>query len=214
MYETFEKLPESKKKQIIQVCIEEFAKNGYANTSTNTIVKRLGISKGLLFLYFTSKKHLYLYLVEYLTDIIVDEFFQVSKTGSQLASSVVFDNLGEFYKTLLQRNPYYILFMLEAFMNTPMEIRADVNEKHEGAHNHIMEHLDTTGFRKGVDPQAVVDLLHLSSFHIGQLLLKDFSNIEDFEKEAMGKNIQTYLDMFSKCMDIIKFGVYEDRPKH
>ncbi|HWQ80520.1 MAG TPA: TetR/AcrR family transcriptional regulator, partial [Anaerovoracaceae bacterium] len=64
---TFEKLSESRQEQILQVCMEEFIEKGYDNASTNTIVKRLGISKGLLFLYFKNKKNLYLYIVERLS---------------------------------------------------------------------------------------------------------------------------------------------------
>ena len=49
MYESFENLPEDKKKRIIEASIEEFAKKGYEKASTNNIVKTAGISKGILF---------------------------------------------------------------------------------------------------------------------------------------------------------------------
>jgi|HigsolmetaGSP11D_1036233.scaffolds.fasta_scaffold03254_2 AcrR family transcriptional regulator len=65
MYATqaFEKLPEAKKQHIVQICIEEFADNGYDRTSTDKIVEKAGISKGILFHYFTNKKNLFLYVV-------------------------------------------------------------------------------------------------------------------------------------------------------
>ncbi|HWQ73907.1 MAG TPA: TetR/AcrR family transcriptional regulator, partial [Syntrophomonas sp.] len=97
MYETFEKLPDGKKEQIIQVCIEEFVENGYKNASTNTIVKRLGISKGLLFLYFKNKKQLYLYLAEHLIKIIIQDYFGEYANGPVININI-FDHLGEYYK--------------------------------------------------------------------------------------------------------------------
>lgn len=207
MYETFEKLPDSKKEQILQVCIEEFARNGYTNTSTNTLVKRLGISKGLLFLYFKSKKDLYLYLVDYLTEVIVDFFFEESEAMESQKSLNSFGNLGEYYKILLQKKPDYILFMLEAFLNTPVDIRTEIETKHGKAHDHFLQHLNTDGFRKDVDLEAVANLLHLTTFHIGQMVFTDYRETDSINN--ISKNIETYLDMFSKCMDIIKYGVYE-----
>ena len=94
MYETFENLPESKREHILQVCIEEFARNGYINTSTNTIVKRLGISKGLLFLYFKSKKNLFLYIIDYLMELLTIEFFQRFSIDQQLEFLDIFDFMG------------------------------------------------------------------------------------------------------------------------
>ena len=51
--------------------------------------------------------------------------------------------------------------------------------------------------------QAVANLLHLTTFHIGQMVFMDYQETD------INRNIETYLDMFSKCMDIIKYGVYE-----
>jgi len=48
-----------KREQIIKCAIQEFANHSYADASTNTIVENAGISKGLLFHYYGSKKSLY-----------------------------------------------------------------------------------------------------------------------------------------------------------
>src|SRR5690554_1537972 len=68
MTEAFSKLEPSKQKQILRAALKEFAQHGYAQASTNTIVKEAGISKGMLFYYFTSKQDLFNYLVEYVLD--------------------------------------------------------------------------------------------------------------------------------------------------
>lgn len=66
--EAFKKLSEEKQELILKVCIEEFAKNGYDHTSTDVLTSKAGISKGILFHYFKSKKNLYLYIVKTITE--------------------------------------------------------------------------------------------------------------------------------------------------
>lgn len=54
-----------KRDRIINAAIEEFASFPYEKASTNNIVKNAGISKGLLFHYFTNKKVLYETLIRF-----------------------------------------------------------------------------------------------------------------------------------------------------
>ena len=57
--ERFHNLPEEKKERILTVASEEFSQKGYAGTSINSIVGRLGIAKGSLFQYFGTKDGLF-----------------------------------------------------------------------------------------------------------------------------------------------------------
>ena len=54
------------------MCIRLFAEYGYDATSTDQIVQEAGISKGILFHYFGSKKNLYLYIVRYANQLLTD----------------------------------------------------------------------------------------------------------------------------------------------
>jgi len=60
-YESFNKLPEAKKSAITASGVEEFSHKSYADVSTDEITKNCGISKGLLFHYFGSKKEFYFF---------------------------------------------------------------------------------------------------------------------------------------------------------
>lgn len=60
-YESFEKLPDAKKSVIVESGIAEFSCKSYADAITDEITKNCGISKGLLFHYFGSKKEFYLF---------------------------------------------------------------------------------------------------------------------------------------------------------
>lgn len=208
MYETFEKLPDGKKKQIIQVCIEEFVEKGYQNASTNTMVKRLGISKGVLFLYFKNKKNLYLYLVEQVMESLTQDYF--GEYGSGLVINInVFDNLGEYYKELMQKKPDIFLFMLQVFVNAPAELKEEIDARHNQVHDNIFRYMSSEGFRPGVDIRLVDDLLHMVSYYVGQLIINDLKGKDlTIIKDEIRKNIVCYTELFARYVDILKYGVY------
>lgn len=59
--ETFQNLSLERQEHILAVGIKLFSKNSYRDVSTEAITKACGISKGLLFHYFGSKKEFYFY---------------------------------------------------------------------------------------------------------------------------------------------------------
>lgn len=68
--EDFLRLSETKQNDITYAALREFSLYGYDLASTNRIVAQAGISKGILFKYFSSKENLFLVLVEkYLQEI-------------------------------------------------------------------------------------------------------------------------------------------------
>ena len=60
-FETFERLPADRRELITATGIGEFSRKAYQDVSTDEITKKCGISKGILFHYFGSKKEYYLY---------------------------------------------------------------------------------------------------------------------------------------------------------
>lgn len=212
----FDKLPASRKEEILKVCMEEFIQNGYHNASTNTMVKRLGISKGLLFLYFKSKKNLYLYLVEYLSRYMIEQYFRVFGDTKVLFIDI-FNNLGNYYKKMLFEEPVCLLFLLEAFLNAPPEMRDEVEARHCLAHDQVFRFLSKEGLRDGIDINLLIDLLHMVSYHVGQKIFEDFNEekklsgkgLSDAGKEDIRKYIDKYENMFFQYMDILGYGVYD-----
>lgn len=203
MYRTFENLEQSRKERILQVCIEEFARNGYEKASTNTIVKRLGISKGLLFLYFKSKKNLFLYLVEHISKSLTDEFLK-RFTGGDMLSLNALDNLGEYYFMIFREKPDTFLFMLEALLIPQPELRDEIDTRHALAHEHILGKINMNNIREDVEPQMIIDLLHMVSYHVGQMVFKDYKPGVDDLQELVSK----YADTYNLYIEIIKHGIY------
>ncbi len=66
-----------KKEQILNTALELFADNGYAGTSTSKIAKKAGVSEGLIFKHFGSKKNLLKELMIDTQENIYDLFSEI-----------------------------------------------------------------------------------------------------------------------------------------
>lgn len=86
----FNRLSAEKQERIMHACIEEFARAGYINASTNKMAKAAGISKGSLFKYFLSKKELY---VEVIDHILEDFFAYVQSKDHYLEEKDILERL-------------------------------------------------------------------------------------------------------------------------
>ena len=67
MNSKFFDLAKEKQDRMINAALKVFAENGYKGASTDDIVKEAGISKGLLFHYFSNKIGLYTFVYDYST---------------------------------------------------------------------------------------------------------------------------------------------------
>lgn len=61
---TWERLPEARRRAVIDAAEREFAARGFSHGSLNTIARDAGIAKGSLFQYFADKVDLYVHLSE------------------------------------------------------------------------------------------------------------------------------------------------------
>ena len=63
--ERFFDLKKEKQDRMINASLKVFSSAGYTHASTDEIVREAGVSKGLLFHYFTSKLGLFTFLYDY-----------------------------------------------------------------------------------------------------------------------------------------------------
>lgn len=59
----FAQLPLERRREILDIAAEEFARSGFEGTSYNKLLERLGIGKGSAYYYFESKRDLFLTVV-------------------------------------------------------------------------------------------------------------------------------------------------------
>lgn len=208
LYASFENQPEEKKLKIIKASIEEFSKKGYENASTNEIVKNAEISKGLLFHYFKNKKNLYLYLIDYVLEKLMQDFYEFAKNQPP----DLFDRLIEWGMKKLEiyfKNPTEYRFLAVAFLNIPKEVKKDLMERFEKINKEvlakILNGIDYTHFRKDIDKGKAINFIIVSIEAISNKIVEMYKNNFD---DAV-KNMDRIMEDFKEYMEILKNGVYD-----
>jgi len=130
MYATqaFVKLPESKKQHIVQICIEEFVEHGYDHTLTDRIVEKAGISKGILFHYFTNKKNLFLYMVRHASRILTEVVMEDTDVADGEDFFERIKRLVAAKQRLLLKYEKESRLVAEALMNPPRGLEKEMGE--------------------------------------------------------------------------------------
>lgn len=207
MYHNFENLSEDKKQRILEVCIQEFAEKGYEKASTNTIIKDAEISKGILFHYFGNKKSLFLYIVEYCIQFLITEY----RKYPLLRSGDIFDRLlesGMIKLKIYNTSPNISKVILQAFMNTPEGIRAEIQDKYKQISSEFMpsifEDIDLSKFQNGVNPKKALEIVMLFLEALQEKYNKEYKGRE---QELLG-DVDKIMEEYKEYIQILKYGIY------
>lgn len=200
----FFELNEDKQMKIFGAGLSEFAANGYENSSTNTIVRNCGISKGSLFKYFANKEDLYFYIL----DTVAAEYIEcLSKQAADL-SSELFRRITE-YSALefswYMENPEKGKLIISAFLKSNTEIYHKTVQRYgdrgADAYYALLKDVDMSGLR--CDGKKVIELL--------KWVLKGFT--EDFTENINANNCSLeqlkndYMQSLTEYIDILKLGL-------
>lgn len=215
MYSAFEKLSEEKRLLIINVCVQEFAQNGYEKTSTDIITTKAGISKGILFHYFKNKKNLYLYIVDYVVKFLTEKTLQTVK---EVKSTDFFDRIKEL--VLLKHHVTFEYFLesqllMNVYSNPPIAVKAEVEqlfakhiEKYGGAEiNELYKTrlLNEESLRDGITLEKITNMTLL----ILEQLVNKYINLYKLGQFDFLKNPEPLIKELDDYIDIIKNGVYK-----
>ena len=203
MSSKFLSLNPEKQERILNASLKEFAQKGYTNASTNEIVKSAGISKGLLFHYFSNKKELYLFLYNHFVDVLMEELFnELDFTErdifERLKSLMILKN------RLMARHPEVFNFMMSASMEASEEVKEALNnastELMNTSFGRLFDNIDLAKFREGTDIPRTINIIMwtLEGFSNQELekakkLNKEFLDFDEAFKEA-----EVYIDMLKK----------------
>lgn len=208
MDELFDKVPDDKKNRILSACIEEFANNGYENASTNTIVKKSGISKGLLFHYFGCKKNVFLCTLDYSIDNILNKYYSLS----QGKPSDLFERM--MWVSLLKMKMWYeepLMFKLifNAFINVPDELKEDIEDRYAKLNNEHMprffEGIDVSKLGQGVDINKAIEVAMLFLEGLSKKYMNQYKN---HSADEMLDNMGKLINDINEYFDILKNGIY------
>lgn len=198
----FFKLEPEKRERIINAATNEFAQKGFKNASTNEIVKNAGISKGLIFHYFQNKKQLYLFLYDYLMEIIVEEYFQ--KLWLDEKDFLKKMRMASLTKLeLFRKYPLIFKFFLTAYSETDDAVRDEVayrNQKlMESNLPRVCDNVDLSNVRDGIDPQKAFNLIVWALEGYANSKTPEFKTMGEKEFSDMVTELETYLEILKQC---------------
>ena len=149
---------DSKRKSILNAAMAEFC-NGYAKASTDAIVKSAGVSKGLLFHHFGSKKELFLYAYDFAIQTVMAEFFDLIN----LDEKDILERLRQIAllkMDLMEKHPMIFNFIAHASFPDSEEVKNNIMEQRNKLTNDLYPKLfydiDRTLFRGDIDVDMAI----------------------------------------------------------
>jgi AcrR family transcriptional regulator len=190
-YEQFERIDGAKRERILGAALQEFADHDYAQASTNAIVKRAKISKGLLFHYFGDKAGLLRYLLDSITKAYTEEVLSLVGLDTtqpndvfdvlKLSINVKFDILRRY---LLETR----LCVRVMKADLPAELRQYVDEWVAGSYDtmaSLAESLNEDLLKEDIDKRQAAKLISWACEGMTNEMLAEISpelSMEDFQK--------------------------------
>ena len=206
MNDTFLKLDKEKQQRIINAALLEFAEKGYKYASTNEIVKRAGIGKGMLFYYFNSKKELYYFLVNYCIDSVMEQF--VGKIDTSITD--VIERLAHISYLKLKyfkENPEISHFLVTFFLKETEPLPEELQKKYERMFQigmdkvYVFNQIQYDSFRDDIDPKKAVQLIEwmLSGYQRDFMQKYQGKGIDDIPLDELWNDFDEYLQILKTC---------------
>lgn len=149
-----------KRDRVLNAAFEEFARKGYEDASTNEIVEKAGISKGLLFHYFGSKQKLYDTLCRFSVEYVMD----LLESGIDWEERDLFrrvQQITELKLTAMEKYPHIYDFLKKIMENMSVEeMKSRFSQRMLNLIRRAYEeNIDYSLFKEGIDIQKAVEIM-------------------------------------------------------
>ena len=191
---------DQRKDRILEAALIEFSDKGYKKASTNTIVREAGVSKGLLFHYYKSKKDLYILLFNHANKIIEEEIY----SEVNFADRDVLNRLYQATTTNIEaygKHPLFVKFMeLNALVEDQDIIKAtkvSSQEKRERVYEKAFSNIDYYLFNDTINIDRSLEVIKWTIDRLSDdWKLKNITNMKTSAFEQLSMDISHYLDLF------------------
>lgn len=197
--ETFLALTEERQKEILDGAMRIFGKLGYKKASTGDIAKEVGVSKGMIFRYFGSKRGMYLYLVHFAGELAE----RTMKMGFDPSVGDFFDRvvlLAERKLSLLRCHPALFGFLSSAYFERDGEVAEELKKlfSHGEAfrNQNILNDADMGKFKESVNPRLVLEIL--------------VKMAEGYSGAAEKEDLDGLMKEFYDCISMMKEHFYKE----
>lgn len=182
-----------KQDHIINASLRLFTEKGYKDASTDVIVKEAGISKGLLFHYFISKKGLYEFICDYSTKYMTLELTRAVKNNEKDFFEIM--AMIESARMRVARNYPYMQQFLKSikYERDPDAVSAMGNcvEDFEETYSNIMSQVNPDRFLSPGDYSKIVEIVSW----INDGFMKEKLSTNDADPDKLGEEFAEYLNI-------------------
>ena len=198
--ENFYQLRAEKQEEIIAAAYKIFSQNPYKRAAIQEIAQAAGLSKGMIFYYFGSKKNLYLFLVDKSGELLR----QVMKQSFDESINDFFERLimiTEIKVSLITHQPDLLTFLKNVYYEKDEEvvneIRATIAQGLSNSWQTITAGADVSRFR---DPQAPELLAKLLTW-AGEGAVNDWYE---------GDDLQARMQEYIRSIRLLKASFYQE----
>lgn len=203
----FYSLETEKQERIINAALKEFTLSGYDKASTNEIIKEAEISKGSLFNYFNSKKELYLFLFEYVNEIINKIYAEVDWKETDLFERLKQVGLIKF--RVMKQYPQAFDFLKSVPNENSPEVKTEIDEIKnrfvEGGLGLSYKNIDFTKFRNDMDIEKMMNIITWT--------IMSFSEHQRSKVDSFGNITTEVLNEWDEYFNILKQCFYKKEGK-
>ncbi|MTI56416.1 TetR/AcrR family transcriptional regulator [Geosporobacter ferrireducens] len=196
-------MEEEKRERVIAAALKEFNK-GYHSANIDEIIKEAGISKGLIFHYFGSKRGLFLFLLKYSAEIINNEYAKVI-----LSSRDFLENVWEVSKLAMEMTLQYpimygfigkAVFVLNEIF--PEGLPKDIPNSNEGLLQEILKKSDRSFFRDDIDRDKAQNVALWTMKGFSDSLLAYGDDLENYNAnlDKLMKEFEEYVELLRKLL--------------
>lgn len=197
----FRNIDPEKKDRIINSALEEFSKNSFDKASTNNIVKNAGISKGLLYHYFTNKKSLYEYLEVFVVETMVNAILEeIDWNESDLFARI--KQIVMIKSKVIVRYPRLVEFSKVMYDGKSIDEIKKIGETYiPDIYNKIYyRNIDFTLFKENVDVQKAIKMTQWTMEKLGEEWITHLVPLNgDIDYEGLTQEIDEYLKMLKEA---------------
>ena len=201
MNPVLEKIDPEKRDRIINAALEEFSRSGYELASTNRIVAKAGISKGLLFHYFTHKENLYAVMNEFSIELVVSTLKDnINWEETDFLKRV--SQILQLKASLMEKYPFLYDFIRVSMQDVPMDkIMQSLPDDCQRMMDKIYtSNIDFSLFKPGINIEQALNIIHWSLTGMSEELWKNRKESVDFDTvfESYRQYIDTLRTLFYK----------------
>ncbi|WP_407312231.1 TetR/AcrR family transcriptional regulator [Desulfosporosinus sp. SB140] len=193
-------LEDSKRMSILNAAMTEFC-SGYEKASTDAIVKSAGVSKGLLYHYFGSKKNLFLQAYDDAIKTVMAEFYNLINLDERDILER-WRQIALLKMDLMKKYPMIFNFIAHASFPDSEEVKSSITEQQNKLTNDVYPKLfydiDCTLFRQDIEADTAISVIIYTIEGYAQNVADPAKSTADYygEYDRYLSDLERYIRLF------------------